>query len=156
MGIQISVLSSVLDMPRASPIMIASTLALLSHEEMKPSKLVIATDNQFLLEIKEAYKTDPFVKFLSQAEPGMPTVKTMNGFWFIGERLVIPNVPRLQEALFHTAHDVLGHFGTGKSYAALRNSYYWLNMHKHLEKYYIPSCPDCQRNKSSNTNPIVE
>ena len=77
--------ASVLDMPRASPIMITSTLASLSHKEMKPSKLVIATDNQFLLEIKEAYKTDPFVKFLSQAEPGMPTVKTMNGFWFIGE-----------------------------------------------------------------------
>ena len=77
--------ASVLDMPSASPIMITSKLASLSHKETKPSKLFIATDNQFLLEIKEAYKTDPFVKSLSQAEPGMPTVKTMNGFWFIGK-----------------------------------------------------------------------
>ena len=73
---------SVLDMPSASPIMITSTLALLSHKETKPSKLVIATNNQFLLEIKEAYKTDPFVKSLGRAEPRMPMVKTINGMGF--------------------------------------------------------------------------
>ena len=40
-----------------------------------------------------------------------------------------------------------------KSYASLRNSYYWSNMHRDLEQAYIPSCTDCLRNKSCTTKP---
>ena len=97
---------------------------------------------------------DPFTKSLIDAAPRMTTVKETNGFWFIGNRLVIPNVPCLREALFYTAHNAAGHFGTDKTYAALQDSYYWPNMWKHLEKYYIPSCPNCQHNKSSTSKPI--
>ena len=67
---------------------------------------------------------------------------------------MIPDIPCLQEALFHTAHNASSHFGTDKTYAALQDSHYWPNMQKHLKKYYIPSCPNCQQNKSSTRKPI--
>jgi hypothetical protein len=53
--------------------------------------------------------------------------------------------------LFHLAHDTLGHFGAEKSYAVLREAYYWPGMHRDLELGYIPSCMECQRNKSKTT-----
>jgi Integrase zinc binding domain len=84
----------------------------------------------------------------------MSSVSERDGFWFIGSRLIIPNVPHVREALYYLAHDALGHFGADKSYAALRHSYYWSNMRKHLEQAYVPSCPDCQRNKSRTNKPF--
>ena len=51
-----------------------------------------------------------------------------NGLWYIGDRLLIPRVTTLRETLFHLAHDTLGHFGADKSYASLRDVYYWPNM----------------------------
>ena len=63
-------------------------------------------------------------------------------------------VLHIREALFFLAHDALGHFGADKSYAALRMSYYWPNMRKHLEQAYVPSCADCQRNKLRTSKPI--
>lgn len=67
---------------------------------------------------------------------------------------VHPNITRrisvlkVRELLYSLAYDALGHFGFDKSYAALRGSYYWPNMCRDLEEAYIPSCTDCQRNKS--------
>ena len=53
--------------------------------------------------------------------------------------------------LFHLAHNSLGHFSADKSYASLRNNYYWPNMCCDLEDAYIPSCMDCLQNKSRTT-----
>ena len=68
-----------------------------------------------------------------------------------GNRLLIPHIGDIHENLFCLAHDCLGHFGAYKSYAVLRDAYYWSNMGRDLEKAYIPSCEDCQRNKSRTT-----
>jgi hypothetical protein len=119
-----------------------------------PSVLSITADGNFLKEIKEGYLTDPFIKSIKAASPGTLFIKNQDGFWFIGSRLVIPNVPHIREALFYLAHDVLGHFGADKSYAALRESYYWPNMRKNLEEAYVAGCPDCQRNKSRTNKPF--
>jgi hypothetical protein len=74
-----------------------------------------------------------------------------NGLLYIGDRLVIPRTGSLCEDLFRLTHDNLGHFGFKKSYAALRDSYYWPNMHCNLLEAYIPACAECQRNKSHTT-----
>jgi hypothetical protein len=71
----------------------------------------------------------------------------------VGDRLIIPHVGTCREDLFCLAHDTLGHFGMDKSYAALRDSYYWPNMRTDLMEAYIPACIDCQRNKSSTSKP---
>ena len=63
---------------------------------------------------------------------------------------VLNNIKRSYEQV---AHDSLGHFGAEKSYAALCNCYYWLNMQKDFETLYIPECINCQYNKSCTTWP---
>jgi hypothetical protein len=65
--------------------------------------------------------------------------------------LLIPCIGDIREILFCLAHDALGHFGADISYATLRDTYYWPNMRHDLEKAYIPSCEDCQCNKSRTT-----
>jgi Integrase zinc binding domain len=81
-------------------------------------------------------------------------LKCQDGLWFLDNRLIIPNAGQLQETLFRLAHDNLGHFGFNKSYEALRHSYFWPRMCKELETAYIPSCIECQRNKSTTTKPL--
>ncbi|KAJ8482179.1 hypothetical protein ONZ51_g5513 [Trametes cubensis] len=87
------------------------------------------------------------------ANVGSLGIRLTDGLLYVGDRLVIPRVNSLRESLFRCAHDALGHFGFDKSYGALRDSYYWPGMRKELEEMYIPSCTDCQRNKSTTTKP---
>ena len=73
--------------------------------------------------------------------------------WYVGERLIVPREGSIRETLFRLAHDVLGHFGFDKTYAALRGSYYWPNMRRDLETTYVPGRIECQRNKGSTSKP---
>jgi len=133
----------------------------LAYTRSPPTQLPVATtldisaDTEFLENIQTGYATDGFVqKLRSNMEKGsVEGVREENGLLYIGSRLVIPNSPRAREMLFHLAHDVLGHFGFDKSYASLRNSYFWPNMRRDLEKAYIPSCVECQRNKDRTSQP---
>lgn len=111
--------------------------------------LSIATDISVLDAIKTGYKDDVFVQKLLHS--GIAGVTVVNGLIYSGTRLVIPNVGDVRENLFQLAHDTLGHFGSDKSYMALRDCYYWPGMRKDLKKGYIPGCIDCQRNKSRTT-----
>ena len=108
--------------------------------------LSISTDLSVLASIKEGYGLDPFYQCL--ANTGASGVQLINGLRYIGDRLVIPRTGRIHENLFQLAHDTLGHFGANKSYTMLRDAYYWPNMRTDLEKSYIPSCKECQHNKS--------
>jgi hypothetical protein len=65
--------------------------------------------------------------------------------------MVIPKYKNLCEHLFQLAHDNLRHFGAEKSYANLRDNFYWPNMRKDLTNGYVLGCPDCQWNKASTT-----
>ena len=67
--------------------------------------------------------------------------------------MVIPKHGNLRERLFHLTHDSLGHFRSEKSYSALRDDFYWPNMRKNLANGYVPSCNDCQQNKSMTQKP---
>ena len=103
--------------------------------------LSITTDAAVLADIVMGYKMDPFCQNLVESET--TGVKNVNGLWYIGACIVIPQYNALQENLFGLVHDCLGHFGTDKAYAALRSSYYWPNMWQDLEITYIPGCIDC-------------
>jgi reverse transcriptase-like protein/integrase-like protein/chromodomain-containing protein len=150
------VIASILSTNSIHPMEAASSLCATGFEEFSSSgsSLSISTDESLLQQIRAGYEHDPFVSSLRAAAPGMKNIIHRDGFWFIGQRLVIPKVTAIREALFELAHDSLGHFGTDKSYAALRNAYYWPNMRKELENSYVPSCTECQRNKSSTAKPI--
>jgi ''chromo'' (CHRromatin Organisation MOdifier) domain./Integrase core domain. len=115
------------------------------------SVLSISTDTSVLKSILSGYQEDEFCKKLSSTP--IPGTRNVNGLWYISDRLVIPRTADLRENLFRLAHDTSGHFGADKAYEALRHSYYWPNMRRDLEEAYIPSCDECQRNKSRTTKP---
>ena len=114
--------------------------------------LKISAHPEWLQRIKEGYKNDSWCRKLNEAT-SFHGIRTENDLWYVGNRLIIPRVREIREGLFRLAHDSRGHFGFDKSYAALRDCYYWPNMRKEIETMYIPSCESCQRNKSSTTSP---
>ena len=116
--------------------------------------LNISADKQLLQQIKNGYSEDPWCRKLPSSMQSWPQLRLHNDLWYVGDRLIIPRTGSLRETLFQLAHDVLGHFGFDKTYGSLRSAYYWPNMHHDLEKGYVASCPDCQRNKSSTSKPI--
>ena len=111
-------------------------------------RLSLSVDSRWLDDVRNGYTTDSWCVKL-RTLVGQMGISERNGLLYIADRLVVPDVARLRESLFHLAHDALGHFGFDKSYAALRDAYYWPHMRKQLEKMYIPACEDCQRNKST-------
>jgi hypothetical protein len=114
--------------------------------------LTITADTDLLNEIRKGYRDDEYCKKLASCE-SFSSVKKVNGLWYIGGRLVVPHTGTIREDLFQLAHDTLGHFGAKKSYAALRDSYYWPNMRRDLELSYVLGCVHCQRNKSPTSKP---
>ena len=115
--------------------------------------LSISQDPELHTAITEGYKMDNWCQKLQAAAPGMLSIQKQGDLLFIGECLVVPSSGNICESLFWLAHNSLGHFRFEKSYGALCNSYYWLTMQKDLEAMYIPSCTNCQRNKSKTTKP---
>jgi hypothetical protein len=111
----------------------------------------IATDKSLLAAIKSGYTEDEFCKHV--ATTSMAGWQHINGLWYIANCLLIPRVGNVRKLLFRAAHDDLGHFGADKSYASLRDAYYWPNMCRDLEEAYIPSCIKCLRNKSLTIKP---
>src|SRR5262245_19413277 len=114
--------------------------------------LRVTTDASVLETIKRGYDEDAFC--LKVRETNVPGFSQINGLLYVGNRLLIPRVGDLRENLFRLAHDCAGHFGSDKCYATLQHAYYWPNMRRDLEKSYIPSCPDCQRNKSQTSKNV--
>lgn len=127
----------------------APAFAVWEHGAAVSAVLKVEMDVSMLDAIKKGYAQDDFAAKLLDSK--MTSITESNGLLYGGSWLVIPRVTDIRENLFRLAHNCLGHFSADKSYAALRESYYWPNMRKDLEKGYIPSCADCQRNKSCTT-----
>src|ERR1700678_440384 len=117
--------------------------------------LDISADEFLLRDIIAGYQDDNFAKQLKKdiSAGSIEGTRKENNLLYVGRQLLIPNIPRLRELFYNLAHDTLGHFSFDKSYEALRDSFYWPNMHHDLENAYIPSCSPCQRNKSRTTKP---
>jgi hypothetical protein len=124
-------------------------------DTLTAAALQISADQEFVDRIKAGYLTDTFAIQVRAGIAAGSTVSTREegGLLYVGTRLLIPNDKKIRELLYHLAHDSLGHFGFTKSYAALRDSYYWPHMCRDLEAAYIPSCVECQRNKARTTKP---
>ena len=117
------------------------------------SVLSISADPKFLESIHAGYLEDRFAQKLLRNLSSIEGAALRDGLLYVSNRLVVPRVPALRETLFTLAHDSLGHFGADKSYAALRDSYYWPGMRADLEHRFLPSCSSCQRNKSLPLRP---
>lgn len=153
-------INSVLDSKGFSPLSSAHALAELDPPETVLTGGVpvaatfhVTSDPAILQQIRTGYTEDNWSKSLASAARGMKGITCVDGLWYLGSRLCIPRTGNIRETLFCLAHDTLGHFGFDKTYASLRDAYYWPKMHRDLEEAYIPGCRDCQRNKSSTRKP---
>lgn len=117
------------------------------------TKSTISIDDMLIENVRTSYVKDMWCQKLLSASRGMPQLVINNGLWYLNNRLVVPNGCGVQEEIFRMAHNALGHFGFAKTYDLICDSYFWPNMRKDLEEGYIPSCLDCQRNKSLTTKP---
>ena len=113
----------------------------------------VSFNAEFLQDIKSGYEQCPWSQKLISASPGMPNITKRDGIWLIDDRVMVPDFNNVRGRLFALAHDSLGHYGFAKTYSTLRNDFYWPGMRHDLENSYIPSCPDCQRNKSRTSKP---
>ena len=136
--------------PPCSPF--TSITALISSKPAHPhptytnnSAINVQINDLTITKILEGYKEDPWCKKLFSATAGMPN---------LNQHFIIPNHGGIREDIFRLAHNTLGHFGFRKMYDTICQSYFWPNMRKDLQDGYIPSCIDCQHNKSINTRPV--
>lgn len=143
---------------RGSPVdVIAALISIPPKQErianLGATRLTLTSNPSFAIKIKAGYQSDPWCIKMAAAAEGMSNFKSDNGFWWMNDRLVIPNVPAIRTQIFRWAHDLLGHFGIDKSYAALRDSFFWPGMFRSLARYYVPGCSDCQRFKAARQKP---
>ena len=117
------------------------------------SKSVLSIDTTLVDNIRNSYATDLWCQKLLSASRGMQQLVVQNGLWYLDNCLIIPNGCGVREEIFRMAHDAMGHFGFSKTYDLIRSSYFWPNMRTDLEEGYIPSCIECQWNKSSTSKP---
>ncbi|TFY58726.1 hypothetical protein EVJ58_g6233 [Rhodofomes roseus] len=110
--------------------------------------LSVTTNAGLLERVRAWYTSDKWCAKL-KGMVGSLGVAEHNGLLFLADRLIVPKIPDVRKSLYRLAHDALGHFGFDKSYATLREAYYWPNMRRDFEDMYIPLCKECQRNKSS-------
>ena len=120
-----------------------------------PFSMRISAEKTFLTGTTKWLKSDLWTKSPISALPSMEKLWNENGLWFLDDRLIILNSGNLHKTLFRLAHNNLGHFGANKIHEALHTLYYWPYMHKDLESAYVPSCIECQRNKSSTIRSIA-
>ncbi len=124
--------------------------------------LSVASNPDWLCRIRDGYTHNKWcLRFLCTLSPGSPDplvplraglldgsssagISVIDSLLFAGDRLCIPRVPDIREALYRLAHGSMGHFGSDKSYALLHDSYYWPHMHRDLRRLYVPACDKCQ------------
>jgi hypothetical protein len=65
--------------------------------------LSIAADSQFLKDIRAGYTTDSFCKQFMEGLTSMPGIRTVDGLWYVGDRLLIPRSGTCRcKGTFHT------------------------------------------------------
>ena len=99
---------------------LAHTRSLGPPHQLIATTLDITVDESLLREIITGYQNDKFAKQLAKY---IEASQKENDLLYVGHRLLIPNIPQIQELFYNLAHDTLGHFGFDKSYEALHDLY---------------------------------
>ncbi|KAJ3553691.1 hypothetical protein NP233_g12588 [Leucocoprinus birnbaumii] len=116
------------------------------------SIMTIDTDDELRTTIVAGYSQDSWCEKARKTKMDGLTFK--GDLMFYKDRLIIPRVGNIRETILGIAHKLLGHFGFDKTYATLKEAFYWPGMRTYLERTYIPGCEDCQKNKAPTTKPV--
>ncbi|GAA5920578.1 hypothetical protein JCM5296_000495, partial [Sporobolomyces johnsonii] len=135
---------------------VADSLSRFSFTEGLPAVAVCGISECSLTEgmvgrLKAGYLTDSFcVQTLSNLT-STPSFSLKDGLlYFEQNRIVVPDVKELKEALLHDSHDALGHLGFKKTLSTLSLSFFWPKMAMEVRSY-VESCDGCQRHKARTT-----
>jgi hypothetical protein len=107
-----------------------------------------AADPALTQKISQGYQEDTWF-----ADPhNLTELTNVGGFWYLNDKLVVPDVDRLRVTLMREAHDApySGHLGMERTLHILRRQYWWPGMKDDVQTY-VAECESCQRNKSANT-----
>ena len=98
-------------------------------------------------EIKEAYKVDPWFCDFANVD----TLKEVNGLYWKGTHLSIPNNEGIKDKILAACHDSLcaGHLGKTKTYDLVARQYWWPGLRKDVNKHCM-TCDSCQRIRQNN------
>ncbi len=101
-------------------------------------------------ELKQGYQSDAWFANRNNLQD----LKLLDGLWWKGDRLVIPNVSRVRTALLWDYHDspYAGHLGVNKTLHNMQRSFWWQGMFSDINGY-IRTCVTCQRSKRSPVKP---
>ena len=101
-------------------------------------------------ELKQGYQSDAWFANSNNRQE----LNLIDGLWWKGDRLVIPNVSLVRTALLWDYHDspYAGHLGVNKTLHNMQRSFWWQGMFSDINGY-VRTCVSCQRSKRSPVKP---
>ena len=108
-----------------NPMLAACALAYTSSpslpQDLAAATLNITADESLLRDITAGYLDNEFAKQLRKdiKAGSIEGAREENDLLYVSRCLLNPNNPKIHELFYNLAHDILGHFGFGKSYEAL-------------------------------------
>jgi len=117
------------------------------------SYVLEAPDNLRFL-VKEMQERDPWISVEKWKQDTRYRWEKHGGLLHINKQIFVPNDPGLRERLLELHYDdpVGGHYGSNKTYAALRRKYCWPNMERQCRDY-VQHCDRCQRTTTRRHRP---
>jgi hypothetical protein len=111
---------------------------------------LLASYPTLIEQIKEGYKKDPW---FSRPERTVGLL-SQHDLWYKGDRVVVPDITEIKEAIFHELHSApySGHFGVNKTVSQISRRFFWPRLRNFVQKH-IKTCECCQRHKASNQKP---
>lgn len=105
----------------------------------------------FLDAIRAQYALDPWF----QNKKKTKKLRYQDGLWWKGYVICVPNARALKEEILRELHSnpLGGHVGIDRTLHILKRYFWWKNMTRDTVDF-VRSCDECQRNKSSNQQPI--
>jgi hypothetical protein len=82
---------------------------------------------------------------------------THDGLWFMGERIVVPDVPGLRTDIIAELHNspLCAHVGIVKTAELVQRCYWWPAWRADVTRF-VQACDSCQRNKKTAQSPSGE
>uniref|UniRef100_A0A803JS76 Gypsy retrotransposon integrase-like protein 1 n=1 Tax=Xenopus tropicalis TaxID=8364 RepID=A0A803JS76_XENTR len=110
---------------------------------------ILRPQNFFLLQSELISK----IKEVSSSVPLPDELQAHDGFYFLKDKIFIPESLRLETLRMVHDHPLAGHMGVSKTLDLARRFFHWPRMAKDC-KTYVSSCETCARSKDSRTKPL--
>ena len=104
---------------------------------------------ELLERIQSLYSIDPYFSDPNSTKK----LQFINGVWYHHNKVVVP--ADIQSEIIQSSHSnvTAGHFGTSKTEELITRTFWWPRMRARIQSF-IQSCPVCQADKSSRTQPF--